>query len=115
MTSKSKYETREISHKYDNVARLGYSLQGKRGGNPQVKDDVGCVRAYVDSSNGCDPFSSNNITVNAFEGYGDNYHRREKCEIVINSKGNEIFRGDFQTLVKVCRKKQKKTNTGVLE
>lgn len=115
MTSKSKYEIKEVSHKYDNIARLGYSLQGKRGGNPQIKDNIGCISAYIDSSTGCDPFTSNNITVNAFEGYGDDYHRRDKCEIVINSKGNEIFRGDFQDLVKICHRRQKKNVSNVLE
>lgn len=97
--STSRYTNKDVAHKFDFQSRLGYSIQGKRGGTPQIKDDIGSVCAFVDNSMGCQYSGGNTITVNAFQGMGETYERRKKCEITICNKGEEVFKGDFAELV----------------
>ena len=97
--STSRYTNKDVAHKFDFQSRLGYSIQGKRGGTPQVKDDVGCICTFIDNSNGCQYEGSDSIRVDAFQGYGETYGRREKCEITICNEGKEIFKGNFNELV----------------
>jgi hypothetical protein len=94
---RSRYTTKDIEHKFDGQSRLGYAIQGKRGGEPQVKDDIGSATLFVDNSIGCQ-YGGNTIKVDAFGLSEDGYSRQKKCEIVICRKGMEIFRGDFNSL-----------------
>ena len=99
MNTKSRYINKDVAHKFDFQSRLGYSVQGKRGGTPQVKDDVGNVCVFIDNSMGCQIAGGDSINVDAFKGYGESYGRREQCEITIRKSGNEVFRGRFDELV----------------
>ena len=109
MNTKSKYNIKDVAHKFDFQSRLGYSIQGKRGGTPQVKDDVGRILTYIDNANGCQPEGANAICVDAFKGYGDSYERREKCAVTIFNSGNIIFNGDFNELVNRLQPSETKT------
>ncbi len=93
-----RYTTKDIKHKFDNMSRLGYEITGKRGGTPQIKDDIGRVGAFIDNSLGCQ-HNGDMIMVDAFSGYGDSYERREKCNITIQKAGKEVFNGTFDELV----------------
>ena len=97
MALKSKYLNKDKEHKFDFQSRLGYSIQGKRGGSPQVKDDIGKVVTYIDNPNGCT--LGNAICVDAFKGSGESYERRDKCEVRIINNGDVVFDGDFCMLV----------------
>ena len=98
MNSTSKYSNKDVAHKFDNQSRLGYAISGKRGGNPQVKDDIGYAALFIDNASGCQ-YGGSEISVNAFSGFGDTYERRDKCEITICNEGKEVFRGGFDELV----------------
>lgn len=98
MNTKSKYTNKDITHKFDFQSRLGFSIQGKRGGTPQVKDDIGCIISYIDNPNGYELKRANAIRVDAFQGQGDTYERRDKSNITIFNKGDIIFNGDFNQL-----------------
>ena len=67
----SKYKKIDIKHKFDNMSRLGYEITGKRGGTPQVKDDIGRVGVFIDNSMGCQYSGGDSIMVDAFKGYGE--------------------------------------------
>lgn len=95
----SKYKKIDIKHKFDNMSRLGYEITGKRGGTPQVKDDIGRVGVFIDNSMGCQYSGGDSIMVDAFKGYGETYGRREECEIIIRKSGEEVFKGNFNELV----------------
>lgn len=95
----SKYKKISISHKFENMSRLGYAITGKRGGTPQIKDDIGRVCVFVDNTNGCQIVGGDTIDVAAFDGYGDTYKRRGQCEIKIRKSGQEVFNGSFDELV----------------
>lgn len=97
MNSTSKYSNKDIAHKFDFQSRLGYAISGKRGGTPQIKDDIGYAALFIDNSCGCQ-YGGNEISVNAFSGFGDTYERRDKCEITICNDGKEVFRGTFDEL-----------------
>lgn len=94
----SRYETKDIKNKFNCVSRLGYEITGKRGGKSQIKDDIGRVGAFIDNSMGCER-NGDTIFVDAFNGYGDTYKRREKCNITIQKAGKEVFNGTFDELV----------------
>lgn len=93
---RSRYTNKDINHKFDSHSFLGYSIQGKRGGTPQMKDDLGNVTTYIDNTNGSK--YANCIVVDAFQGFGETYSRREKSEITIISEGKEVFKGNFNEL-----------------
>lgn len=95
----SKYKKKDIKHKFDNMSRLGYEITGKRGGTPQVKDDIGRVGVFIDNSMGCQYSGGDTIKVDAFNGSGSTYERREQCEITITKSGEEVFKGNFDELV----------------
>lgn len=99
-----RYSVKDIKHKFESQSRLGYGIAGKRGGNPQIKDDVGYVCTYVDSGSGCSS-EGNSIEVSAFSGRGCSYKRREKCDITIRKNGNVIFNGDFEELISKLEEK----------
>lgn len=106
-SSNSKYTNKDVAHKFDNQSRLGYAISGKRGGNPQVKDDVGKISVFIDNSMGCHISGGDYITVDAFHGHGDTYCRREKCEIIIIKSGNEVFKGNFDDLISKLNTQEK--------
>lgn len=107
----SKYKNKDVTHKFDLQSRLGYSIQGKRGGTPQIKDDVGSICTFIDNPFGCQYEGSNSIKVDAFQGYGENYERRGKCEVTICNEGKEVFRGGFDELVGKLQPVENKTDT----
>lgn len=101
---KAKYTNKDINHKFDFQSRLGYSIQGKRGGAPQIKDDIGSVCVFVDNPTVCKYGSGNTIKVEAFQGIGDTYERMEKCKIIICNNDEQVFNGDFMELVTKLRR-----------
>lgn len=107
MNTKSKYNNKDVAHKFDFQSRLGYSIQGKRGGTPQVKDDIGSVCVFIDNSMGCQISGSDSINVDAFKGYGETYGRRDQCEIIIRKSGNEVFKGNFDDLISKLNTQEK--------
>ena len=72
------------------MATLNIKTQGKKGGNPQYKEDIGYASLFL--------HSQDYISVDMFEGYGENYKKREQEEIIIVIFGEEIFRGTRQEL-----------------
>ena len=102
----TKYVNKDIKHKFDSQSRLGYSIQGKRGGAPQVKDDVGRIVTYIDNDNSI-PESYNFIFVDAFQGHGEDYHRREECKIIICDVEGVAFEGNFKELISKLKAKDR--------
>lgn len=85
-------------------SRLGYSIQGKRGGMPHIKDDVSSITMFIDNANGCQYGTGSYIKADAFSGFGDTFSRREMSEVSIVSDGNVIFKGDFTDLIEKLSK-----------
>lgn len=109
----ARYKNKKIDDKFEGTSRLGYSIQGKRGGNPQVKDDVGMVCAFIDNTNG-NFYGGNYILVDAFNGSGDTYGRLEKCDISITKSGKELFSGDFNKLCGILEDYSNGTNSDTI-
>ena len=72
------------------MATLNIKTQGKRGGNPQYKEDIGYATLFLNSQD--------YISIDVFEGYGETYKRREQEEINITIFGEELFTGTRQEL-----------------
>lgn len=81
------------------LSRLGYSITGKRGGAPRIKDDIGSACIFVDYQNLCDSSKVNSIKFDAFDGVGEGYGRMCSCKIKIKRLGSTIFEGSFDDLV----------------
>ena len=72
------------------MATLNIKTQNKKGGNPQYKEDLGYGVLFLNSQD--------HISIDMFEGYGENYKKREQEEIIIVIFGEELFRGTRQEL-----------------
>lgn len=81
-------------------SRLSLETMSVQGNEIVLEGNKGLVKVDIDFSLP----STNYISVDAFQGYGESYCRRERCAIRIMSKGQEIFVGTFEELVeKVSR------------
>ena len=76
-------------------SRLSLETISVEGNDVVFEGNKGLVKIDIDSALP----SSNYISVDAFQGSGENYCRRERCEIVIRAKGIEVFLGTFDELV----------------
>lgn len=72
-------------------AKLDIAVEGKRGSGLRDKEDIGRVIAFLDGS-------SNKISVDAFEGSGDDLRRRERCHITIRFEYGKTWEGDIDQL-----------------
>lgn len=72
---------------------IAVKTQGKRGGNPQWKQSVGYVVAFIGDN------MEKYIAVDMYDGRGETYKERETPEIVImGDNGETLFLGDFEQL-----------------
>lgn len=76
-------------------SRLSLETISVEGNDIVFEGNKGLVKIDIDSA----LLSSNYISVDAFQGSGNDYRRRERCEIVVKSKGEDIFIGSFEELV----------------
>lgn len=73
-------------------SKLSIKTQSKSGNHsPQLKDDIGYVSVFVDSS-------KDYVIVDAFKGEGREYQRREASMISIFQDGKMIWDGPFSNL-----------------
>lgn len=75
------------------MSKLNVSIQGIRGGNFRATNNIGCVIAKIE-----DWPEDKTITIDAFEGSGSSYKRRENHIIVIKHEGVE-WKGTFDELL----------------
>ena len=69
------------------MGNLAIKTQNVKGGTPQFKDNVGYVSTFIGNN-------EDRIVVDAFEGFGETYKRREMHEISIFENGTLIFNGN---------------------
>ena len=81
-------------------SRLNLKTMSEKGDGVILHGEVGFVKASID----CAVTGTSFISVDAFQGAGENYRRRENCEVVIRSRSKDVFVGTFEELVeKVSR------------
>lgn len=81
-------------------ARLNLKTMSEKGDGVVLHGEVGFVKASID----CAVTGTSFISVDAFQGAGENYRRRDNCEVRIISNNEEVFSGTFDELVeKVSR------------
>lgn len=73
-------------------SKIDIKVTGKRGNAPKWEEDKGAVTLFIDNTN-----SSNYINVDAFEGFGNNYKRRDKSLISIQINSN-VWVGTIEEL-----------------
>lgn len=76
-------------------SRLNLETMSKEGDGVVLHGEVGLVKASID----CAVTGTSFISVDAFQGAGENYRRRENCEVIIRSRGKDVFVGTFEELV----------------
>jgi hypothetical protein len=78
--------------------KLSLKITGVRGGSPKwIK--AGQIISFPDNY-------WSYISVDAFEGSGDSYRRRNDCLIEISTHGNIIFSGTFEQLCEKLKNKR---------
>jgi len=73
-------------------AKIDLSVIGIQGKNKTWNPNKGQIITFIDSSN-------NFICVDAFEGSGNSYKRRENSYIEVCHEGEFIFKGTFKELI----------------
>jgi len=79
------------------MANLDVSIIGTKGGKPNNKYNIGYVRANIDDG-------KMDIAVDAFEGQGKSYKRREKALITIYNVNDIVFKGTAKELIEQLKK-----------
>ena len=79
------------------MATLNIKTQGKKGGNPQYKEDISFATLFL--------HNQDLISIDVFEGTGGTYKRREQEEIKIIIFGEELFTGTRRELYELLSKK----------
>jgi hypothetical protein len=77
-------------------AKMDFNVTGVRGGNAVFNENKGKITVFVDHT--YSNTYNDLISVDAFEGYGESYKRREKCLVQIQFEGNLIFHGTMEEL-----------------
>ena len=77
-------------------AMINTKVTGVRGGSPVWSENKGQVSIFIDHS--YQKSYNSFICVDAFEGYGTNYKKREKCNIEIQHEGKLLFNGTIEEL-----------------
>ena len=78
-------------------ANLDITYQGVKGGKLIMLKNKSACMIDIDCSN----MQTNYILIDAFQGQGKQYKRREKCNIRIIRETETIFDGDFSELCKL--------------
>jgi hypothetical protein len=71
--------------------QVGVKIQGVKGGDPAYRDNVGYVSTFVGGD-------GNRVVIDAFEGYGESYKRRETPIVELYRNGNLVFSGSYKDL-----------------
>ena len=74
-------------------SKLSLKTQNSKGGTPLWKPDLGYASLFIDGS------ESKNIIVDAFEGSGYSYKRREQTKIQIGGAGKYFTFNSFDELI----------------
>lgn len=75
-------------------ANIDLKVIGVRGGSPSYNENKGQVTTFIDSGYGNPEF----ICVDAFDGSGTDYKRREETKITIQDKYGRVWQGNFAEL-----------------
>jgi glyoxylate carboligase len=84
-------------------ARINTKITGVRGGHPVWSENKGCVTIFIDHS--YQNSYPSLISVDAFQGYGKDYKRRETCKIQIQHEGKMLFHGSIEELTEILQPK----------
>ena len=88
-----------MKQKLEDKARLAYEVTGKRGGAPKHTPDTGSVKVIVDDAG--------TISVDAYQGFGETYTRRETTLITVHSnKFGDVYRGTFDGIAAILHSAQ---------
>jgi len=75
-------------------ANIDLKVTGVRGGSPSYNENKGQVTTFIDSGYARPEF----ISVDAFEGSGSDYKRREETKITIQDRYGRCWQGNFAEL-----------------
>jgi hypothetical protein len=75
-------------------ANINLKVIGVRGGSPSYNENKGQVTTFVESGNNRQQF----ISVDAFEGNGSSYKRRDDAHITIHDMYGRVWQGSFAEL-----------------
>lgn len=76
------------------MANIDLKVTGVRGGSPSYNENKGKVTTFIDSGFNTEQF----ISVDAFEGFGKDYKRRNETKITIQDKYGRVWEGTFSEL-----------------
>lgn len=79
------------------MSKLDLKIQGVRGGDPQWLENKGRCLSFIDNAS-----SANYISVDAFEGWGEDYKRREECLITIQFN-QSVWTGTIKDLAEALK------------
>lgn len=82
-------------------ANLNLKIWGIRGNAAQYTQNKGKVVAFIDNTNAY-------ISVDAFDGMGQTYQRRDNCEIEIYDNHEFVFKGTFKELIERLKSTEKR-------
>lgn len=82
-------------------AKINLKVTGVRGGSPSYQENKGQIVSFVGGSE--NNSHEDYISVDAFEGFGDSYKRRENCEIEV-SIGGKTWKGTPNELIEKLTK-----------
>jgi len=80
------------------ATEINLKTQNAKGRDPKLQLNFGYVTTFIKGE------KDGVIVVNAFDGQGENYTRREEAEISISQDGTEIFKGTFNELINKLNK-----------
>lgn len=80
------------------MSKLSLSTIGVKGCTTKRTENIGKVAVDIDNS-------QDYISIDAFEGQGQTYKRRELSEVEISQSGDVIFKGTFTDLCKKLNSK----------
>jgi hypothetical protein len=75
-------------------ANIDLKVTGISGGSPTYNENKGQVTAFIDSGYARSQF----ISIDAFEGTGESYKKREEVKITIQDKYGKVWQGNFAEL-----------------
>ena len=78
-------------------AKINLKVTGVRGNKPNYTENKGRVVSFVGGTE--NNIHNDYIAVDAFEGYGETYKRRENCEVEVSIDGF-VWRGTPNEMIK---------------
>jgi hypothetical protein len=75
-------------------ANIDLKITGVRGGSPSYNENKGQVTVFIESGYSRQQF----ICIDAFEGSGKDYKRRDQTKITIHDKYGRTWQGNFAEL-----------------